>query len=90
MGDFAAAEAAFRKSGLDSEMQDYVVARLKLRAGDTDIATSLLGQSLQSGDPEVLRQVRRDEELWVGAIGADSFGRLTSQPAQPAAPAAGR
>jgi Flp pilus assembly protein TadD len=86
MGDFGAAEAAYRKSGLGNEMQDYVIARLKLRAGETDRATSLLGQSVETGDPAVLRQMRRDQELWVGAIGNEDFDRLTAPSGQPAAP----
>jgi hypothetical protein len=67
-------------------MQDYVIARLKLRAGETDRATSLLGQSVETGDPAVLRQMRRDQELWVGAIGNEDFDRLTAPSGQPAAP----
>lgn len=90
LGAYAAAEAAYAKSSDDNELNQYLVARLKLRAGETDTASSLLRQSVRTGDPEVLRQARLDEGLWIDALGTEGFEELTTSTGDPAAPGAGR
>lgn len=90
LGELTEAEASYRKAGLSNELQNYVSARLKLRAGETDRASSLLRQSVETGDPEVLEQVRLDEELWINGLGAEGFRRLTTSTGEPSTPGVGR
>jgi len=90
VGEFAAAESVYRKSRVGNDMQNYIAARLKLRAGETDRASSLLRQSVETGDPEVLGQLRLDEELWIEAVGTEGFEKLTTSTGDPATPGVGR
>ncbi|MGA0058545.1 MAG: hypothetical protein ACO3RU_03065 [Planctomycetota bacterium] len=90
IGAWDAAEEALAKSRWQRPVQDYFLARLKLRSGHTDTAGSLLERSIGTGDQEVARQCRRDRDLWVAGIGAERLDRFMTPRAELATPPGAR
>ncbi|MDA0932374.1 MAG: hypothetical protein O3C51_02850 [Planctomycetota bacterium] len=90
MGALDAAASVLPKSPWRRALQDYFLARLKLRSGDTDTAGSLLERSLATGDQEVERRFRRDRDLWVAGDESGRFEQLMTPRAELATPPGAR
>lgn len=90
MGAVEAAASLIPKSPWGRALQDYFLARLKLRSGDTDTAGSLLERSLATGDQEVERRFRRDRDLWVAGDESGRFEQLMTPRAELATPPGAR
>lgn len=89
MGAYGPSEAAWRKSETVAELEQYHVARLKVRAGDVETARETLERAAGSGNPEVLRRMTQDDRLWIAALGEKRYQELSGSAASEPA-AAGR
>jgi len=90
MGAWNEAALSLRKSHWQGPLRDYFLACLKLQSGDTDTAGSLLERSLETGDLEVARHIRRDKGLWITGIGTERFEQLMTPRAELATPPGAR
>ncbi|MBI5852239.1 MAG: hypothetical protein HZB39_14590 [Planctomycetes bacterium] len=77
MGEYGPSESAWRKSETVDELERYHVARLKARAGKVEEARENLERAVGSGNPEVLRRMAQDDELWAAAIGEQRLQELS-------------
>jgi hypothetical protein len=85
MGDWEAAEAAYRR--VDGDLLGYRLARLKLFEGQTDRAVELLESAIARGGPEVRSAFEDERSIWVERAG-ERLEELTPTEV-PAAPATG-
>lgn len=76
LGAWSAAEAGWRKGETDPSVEEYQVARLKLRSGHAEEARELLTHSVTDRNPEILRRLANDRQMWEATFGAEDVGRL--------------
>ncbi len=79
MGEWQSAEAAYRRT--DGELRDYRLARLKLRAGETDTAVELLDRAVAQGERASDRPSRP-----TGSSGPNARANGSSRLLRPTAP----
>lgn len=80
LGAYSASEAGWRKAETDESIQEYHFARLKLRASESEEARVLLERSLSNHNPDVLRRMAEDKQLWVAALGDEQVQELLRSP----------